>query len=162
MAMTEENTNISSEPRAEAQKVAKALQHPLASPNDSGLIAALDELASKAGKLVKSQNYAAPSDPDIQVKSWKMNEFKYYDVPSPFPTLARGLFTYEVDDDLTGEGSDSKASRIVARGYDKFFNIGEVPWTTVSFYPSDRFMLADLSSSGIPSPTILPHRTYYP
>ncbi|EKM56290.1 uncharacterized protein PHACADRAFT_253339 [Phanerochaete carnosa HHB-10118-sp] len=53
-----------------------------------------------------------------------MNEFKYYDIPSPFPTLARGLFTR----DITVDGEEKH--RIVARGYDKFFNIGEVPWTT--------------------------------
>lgn len=58
-----------------------------------------------------------------------MNEFKYYDIPSPFPTLARGLFTVDVTDK---EGQEKeKEYRIVARGYDKFFNIGEVPWTTV-------------------------------
>ncbi len=66
-----------------------------------------------------------------------MNEFKYYDVPSPFPTLARGLFTQDVKigggegEGEGGEGGEVR-HRIVARGYDKFFNIGEVPWTTVS------------------------------
>ncbi|KAJ3017665.1 hypothetical protein NUW54_g533 [Trametes sanguinea] len=53
-----------------------------------------------------------------------MNEFKYYDIPSPFPTLARGLFTQDIKD-----ASGDIKHRIVARGYDKFFNIGEVPWT---------------------------------
>ena len=61
------------------------------------------------------------------VKSWKMNEYKYYDIPSPFPTLARGLFTQDIKD-----ASGNVKHRIVARGYDKFFNIGEVPWTHVS------------------------------
>lgn len=68
-----------------------------------------------------------------------MNEFKYYDVPSPFPTLARGLFTTWISDEPGGsvnenvkKGGDAGRYRIVARGYDKFFNIGEVPWTTVS------------------------------
>lgn len=59
-----------------------------------------------------------------------MSEFKYYDVPSPFPTLARGLFTTEVDEGTKRSGRE-KEYRIVIRGYDKFFNIGEVPWTTV-------------------------------
>ncbi|KAF8515637.1 RNA ligase-domain-containing protein [Gautieria morchelliformis] len=60
-----------------------------------------------------------------------MNEFKYYEVPSPFPTLARGLFTsYDGSDvDAKGEGPSNGKYSIVARGYDKFFNIGEVPWT---------------------------------
>jgi tRNA ligase len=60
-----------------------------------------------------------------------MNEWKYYDIPSPFPTLARGLFSMK-------EKVDGQSRyRIVARGYDKFFNIGEVPWTNVCFcFPS--------------------------
>jgi len=72
-----------------------------------------------------------------------MNEFKYYDVPSPFPTLARGIFTVELPNDeptpatmtageLANAIEQEKKYRIVARGYDKFFNIGEVPWVTVS------------------------------
>ncbi|KAJ7481011.1 RNA ligase-domain-containing protein [Mycena galericulata] len=88
---------------------------------ESALIKELVALSSKNGKLVRSSKYAAPADASISVRSWKMNEHKYYAVPSPFPTLARGLFTVEEDN---GE------HRIVARGYDKFFNIGEVGWTT--------------------------------
>ena len=95
---------------------------------NSDLITKLNSLPKK---LVKSSTYAAPADPSIQVQSWKMNEFKYYDIPSPFPTLARGLFTKEIpNDDSQKRG---KTYRIVARGYDKFFNIGEVPWTTVLY-----------------------------
>jgi hypothetical protein len=92
-------------------------------PEDSQLISNLVALAEKSPKLVKSSQYSAPSVPEATVWSWKMNEHKYYDVPSPFPTLARGLFTTVVE---------PGKFRIVARGYDKFFNIGEVPWTTVS------------------------------
>lgn len=62
-----------------------------------------------------------------------MNEYKYYNVPSPFPTLARGLFTTWVSENTQStEGDANGKFRIVARGYDKFFNIGEVPWTTVN------------------------------
>jgi tRNA ligase len=95
--------------------------------DSSALTAALYELSSKKPKLVKSSNYDAPADTTIKVTSWKMNEFKYYDVPSPFPTLARGLFTTKNADQAEGV-----EYRIVVRGYDKFFNIGEVPWTNVS------------------------------
>lgn len=93
---------------------------------DTQLVDDLMKLSKKNPKLVKSSDYQAPADPNIHVQSWKMNEFKYYDVPSPFPTLARGLFTQEIKD-ANGEVQ----YRIVARGYDKFFNIGEVPWTNV-------------------------------
>jgi len=68
-----------------------------------------------------------------------MNEFKYYDIPSPFPTLARGLFSKEITQNSTeGDegGGEVKKYQIVVRGYDKFFNIGEVPWTTVYSFDS--------------------------
>jgi tRNA ligase len=96
---------------------------PLASLEDTQLISDLIALSKKSSRLVKSSVHSAPADADISVRSWKMNEWKYYDVPSPFPTLARGLFSTEIE-----PGNH----RIVARGYDKFFNIGEVPWTSVS------------------------------
>ncbi|KAF8958845.1 RNA ligase-domain-containing protein [Flammula alnicola] len=69
---------------------------PRQSSEDSDLIASLHAISAKSPKLVKASVYPAPADPSIQVRSWKMNEFKYYDIPSPFPTLARGLFTKEV------------------------------------------------------------------
>lgn len=76
-----------------------------------------------------------------------MNEFKYYDVPSPFPTLARGLYSQK----LGGGDGGGERHRIVARGYDKFFNIGEVPWTTVrdaSVVNIDRVLTVFLFASG--------------
>lgn len=100
---------------------------------DSELIDALRTLSKKSPKLVKSSDYKAPADPSTIVTSWKMNEFKYYDIPSPFPTLARGLFTQEI------KRNKRMKYRIVARGYDKFFNIGEVPWTTVCSYAISRY-----------------------
>lgn len=97
------------------------------SQEDSELVADLHSLHKKSPKLVKFVQYAPTALPDVTVESWKMNEFKYYDVPSPFPTLARGLFSVKEHDAEVGESR----YRIIARGYDKFFNIGEVPWTTV-------------------------------
>ena len=102
---------------------------------NSDLIASLHALQTKSKKLVNSTFYPAPADSSIKVRSWKMNELRYYDVPSPFPTLARGLFTREMPNDSRKDGEAAgKTYEIVARGYDKFFNIGEVPWTTVSFF----------------------------
>ncbi|VDB82985.1 unnamed protein product [Peniophora sp. CBMAI 1063] len=99
-------------------------------PDDSSLINTLHRLHNKQPKLVRSSKYNPPSWPDITIESWKMNEFKYYDIPSPFPTLARGLFTVRLDDEHQVGGEDGDRYVVVARGYDKFFNIGEVPWTT--------------------------------
>lgn len=107
------------------------------SSEDSDLVTSLFALSKKSPKLVRSSTYAAPADENVEIRSWKMNEFNYYDVPSPFPTLARGLFTRELTED-EGDTEDGKGKKkagrkhqIVVRGYDKFFNIGEVPWTTV-------------------------------
>ena len=108
-------------------ELTKLFQDIKVNQEDHELIDSLKALSKKSPKLVKSSEYQTPADPSVFVRSWKMNEFKYYDVPSPFPTLARGLFTQEIKNP-----SGKTKLRIVARGYDKFFNIGEVPWTTVS------------------------------
>ena len=97
------------------------------SQDDTQLIADLHSIHKKSSKLVKPVKYAVSTGPEFTVESWRMNERKYYDIPSPFPTLARGLFSVEE------KGEDGQRYRIVARGYDKFFNIGEVPWTNVCF-----------------------------
>ena len=120
------------------------------SQDDSQLIADLHSLYKKSPKLVKPIQYAAPAIPEITVESWRMNEFKYYDIPSPFPTLARGLFSVK-------EGEDGQARyRIITRGYDKFFNIGEVPWTTVRFLPLVPTTAQCLSHSSFLLPVVVP------
>ncbi|CAO1639220.1 unnamed protein product [Sympodiomycopsis kandeliae] len=62
---------------------------------------------------------------EYEITSWKTAEFAYRKAASvgigkDLPTLARGLFTVRGSDD--GE-------RILVRGYDKFFNVGEMGWT---------------------------------
>lgn len=56
-----------------------------------------------------------------------MADYAYKRDPCPFPTRARGLFTEKVEGRAEGD-----EYRIVARGYDKFFNVGEVSWTQVN------------------------------
>lgn len=51
-----------------------------------------------------------------------MNKFKYYEAPSLFLAPARGLFSVK---EPAREPGDESCYRIIARGYDKFFNIGE-------------------------------------
>jgi len=109
----------------------------------------------KSPKLVKPVQYAAPAIPETTVESWRMNEFKYYAIPSPFPTLARGLFSVKEEN-----AEDRARYRIIARGYDKFFNIGEVPWTTVRFssycaHLSDPSFLLPVVVSGISHKTAI-------
>lgn len=81
--------------------------------------------------------------------SWKMQDFAYKRDPCPFPTRARGLFTekLQVGKGKGEEGAKPKDQekskgeeyRIVARGYDKFFNVGEVSWTQVRLFFLFRF-----------------------
>lgn len=82
-----------------------------------------------------------------ELTSWKMADYAYKRDPCPFPTRARGLFTEKIErvknsseQSVEGEGEGEDDYRIVARGYDKFFNVGEVSWThvsqTLSFFKS--------------------------
>lgn len=72
-----------------------------------------------------------PSGPVERVlTSWKMADYAYKRDPCPFPTRARGLFTERVKGAAEGD-----EFRIVARGYDKFFNVDEVSWTQVGLAP---------------------------
>ena len=79
---------------------------------DANLIDALYTLSAKSPKLVKSSEYAAPADPGVRVRSWKMDEFKYYVVPAPFPTLARGLFTTPIAEGAGGGAAPHRRARV--------------------------------------------------
>ena len=82
------------------------------------------------GASSSSQQPSAGRGQMRTLTSWKTQEFAYRkaskigcDEEDELPTLARGLFTCP----------DSQGGhRIVVRGYDKFFNEGEMPWTKVS------------------------------
>ncbi|CDO96069.1 unnamed protein product [Kluyveromyces dobzhanskii CBS 2104] len=65
--------------------------------------------------------------PDVSLDSWKFAEWDYGKPKIKLPCNARGLFI---------QNSDSNP-RIVARGYDKFFNIGEVRQTTWNSIQND-------------------------
>lgn len=75
--------------------------------------------------------------------SWKMSDFAYKREPCPFPTRARGLFTEKVTTKASTAIGGSRAGeeeyRIIARGYDKFFNVDEVSWTKVRSYSQQIF-----------------------
>ncbi|KAK2056948.1 fungal tRNA ligase adenylyltransferase [Colletotrichum caudatum] len=58
------------------------------------------------------------SEGGVVVDSWKMQEWDYK--KKDLPTYARGLFTTK---------NSLNEPEIVVRGYDKFFNVGEVPET---------------------------------
>ena len=69
---------------------------------------------------------------DRRITSWKMTEHMYYKSNNQFPTMARGLFTEELEpEDPLPPGMTKVGERIALRGYDKFFNIDEMEWTSV-------------------------------
>lgn len=94
----------------------------MASPtnSDQGLISLLerwsvnDEFAGKS--WIRKSEHAVWGHRDMKIIAWKINEYKFFDKRNPPKIWARGLFTL--------------GDRIVARGYDKFFNIGEFPTST--------------------------------
>lgn len=57
---------------------------------------------------------------ELMTDSWKMQDWDYK--KPDLPTYARGLFTIP--------GSSYRRPEIAVRGYDKFFNVNEVPETT--------------------------------
>ncbi|KAH9930453.1 RNA ligase-domain-containing protein [Epithele typhae] len=123
-AVTQDATPAASPPAISGSETADEFSELLFDEDDSDLVEKLKQISKEDPKLVKASDYQAPADPGIIIRSWKMNEFKYYNVPTPFPTLARGLFTQDI------KKGKKMMHRIVVRGYDKFFNIGEVPWNT--------------------------------
>lgn len=99
--------------------------------------------ATKSSVHLYPAELYAPDDStatDRRVTSWKMTEHMYFKKDNGFPTLARGLFTERVtsNDEVppaamsTFPAGSKVAERIVARGYDKFFNTDEMAWTSVS------------------------------
>lgn len=129
-------------PAALDQSKASKEKHPSSVPALLASLRSLEKAPAKP-KPVKSTQFLYPASlyattqpeassstsppKDRLITSWKMNEFMYRKADNPFPTLARGLFTEQV------EGSNGQhEDKIVARGYDKFFNIDEVAWTYVS------------------------------
>lgn len=64
------------------------------------------------GLLIKVMYTVETSGGPIEVESWKMKEFHYGRKEVVFPIRARGLFM--------------RNGKILARGYDKFFNVDEV------------------------------------
>lgn len=100
--------------------------------------------------LVKRVHYTVDAETGpMEVASWKFDEFAYSESRVIFPIRARGLFTYK--------------EKILARGYDKFFNVGEVPATTLSllellegpFYASTKENGCVILISGLEDGTLL-------
>ncbi|KAK3938813.1 fungal tRNA ligase phosphodiesterase domain-containing protein [Diplogelasinospora grovesii] len=85
---------------------------------NTDLIRALENATSgkKGGIRVKKTRFDVADSPNrIQVDSWRFQDFDYK--KRDLPTYARGLFTTR---------TENGTQEIAVRGYDKFFNVGEV------------------------------------
>lgn len=69
----------------------------------------------KKAMTSKKSTFVIPGAEKLNVDSWKFQEWDYK--RRDLPTYARGLFTYKRQDGTP---------EIAVRGYDKFFNVGEV------------------------------------
>ena len=115
------------------QKMSEQIKAPYA-PQDvraiAGLIRGLESCTKKAGHRTsstgfscKKTNFPVADSGGISVDSWRFQDWDYK--KQDLPTYARGLFTYRRKDG---------APEIAIRGYDKFFNVGEVretEWQTI-------------------------------
>ncbi|KAJ2795018.1 tRNA ligase, partial [Coemansia guatemalensis] len=72
----------------------------------------LNKVEKSSKRIVRQSTYQYEGH---EVTSWKCTEYLYKKDPCPLPTKARGLFTGIQDGEKT----------IIARGYDKFFNVNE-------------------------------------
>ncbi|KAJ3054215.1 hypothetical protein HK097_002384 [Rhizophlyctis rosea] len=102
---------------------------PAFTPGDhTSMVAAFDSLTRRDGRsrpIVRKTLYNWKPDGagrEVPIYSYNCLEWMYRKQPSPFPTMARGLFVTQV------EGTEKW--HIVVRGYDKFFNVGEVTETS--------------------------------
>lgn len=114
-------------------------------PTD-GFISKLRTAASAEKALIRPTEFYIESNGvdsnSYNVTGWKTQEFAYRlnsKLDSRLPTLARGLFTTKVHHSDSVEANQDGAqprsnqqNRIAVRGYDKFFNLDEMPWTSVS------------------------------
>ncbi len=116
-----------------AQKMSEQTKAPYA-PQDAQVVATLIQNlqsctkkgghgTSKVGVHCKKATFPVPDSNGISVDSWRFQDWDYK--KRSLPTYARGLFTYKRKDGTP---------EIAVRGYDKFFNVGEVhetEWETI-------------------------------
>lgn len=83
------------------------------------LVSKLEEASALTSRGKAMKRTCDLFNSDRKVISWKFNEWDYGKNNIKLPCNARGLFILD----------DNKNPEIVARGYDKFFSVDEVPFT---------------------------------
>lgn len=89
------------------------------SRNVSALVASLEKASGLESRGRAYKKICQLAHKDAKVNSWKFNEWDYGKNNITLPCKARGLFISD----------DEECPVIVARGYDKFFNVDEVSYT---------------------------------
>lgn len=83
------------------------------------LVDSLERSSEISGRGRASKRVCQLFDSNQRVVSWKFQEWDYGKRNLPLPCNARGLFITD----------DAQNPQIAARGYDKFFNVNEMPFT---------------------------------
>nr|KAJ3417896.1 hypothetical protein HK105_000621 [Polyrhizophydium stewartii] len=122
---------------AEPAVTETAAAEPAAVTDADSLVAAFARLqvGGRSKALVRRNEYDFNPVPAVHIPIYSYNcvEWAFRKHTRTLPVLARGLFVRR-EPPATGAPEDSSPEwRIVARGYDKFFNVGEVPSTTWKF-----------------------------
>ncbi|UTT92976.1 hypothetical protein NDA17_004124 [Ustilago hordei] len=118
--------------------------------SSTALVSALDNARKAPKPLVRSTGHLvpiphSPTSQNHHLLSWKVSEFAYRkttSLDSELPTLARGLFTERLSGPTPS--SSEPQHRIVVRGYDKFFNLGELSWVkceSIARYTTPPYLL---------------------
>lgn len=136
----------------------------------AGPTTAADEVRQSSSKLKKpiirctTEALQTQTAGVLQVSSWKIAAEHLYHQHnrrpgSRLPTLARGLFTSVRGQSPDEDQPRSDTRRILLRGYDKFHNVNEVPWTTVCADPDpvDIFVLINFQWQAIEKHTEGPY-----
>ena len=114
-----------------------AISDPTQLDASTRLVTALNAARKKPKPLIRATGHSVGAH---QLLSWKTSEFAYRksnSVGTELPTLARGIFTERV------AGTEER-HKVSVRGYDKFFNLGEMPWTkpaSISAYTTAPYVL---------------------
>lgn len=163
------STTLPSQPQASTSTLAPPITTALSnlslappvptSSNSNNKKSKKDPKLSSLRKLLKSTDHVIKLPSTIKengevekieervLTSWKMADYAYKREPCPFPTRARGLFTEKSKlQQEEGGQEEEEEYRIVARGYDKFFNVGEVSWTQVILSNSRSLSLSPMFS----------------
>lgn len=100
------------------------------SPELAALVRRMIEISTEPNSVITPRCFNLAGG--VVLTCWEIQKSAFYEPPPwPLPTSACGLWTRCTTAKNNQENDESDVSQaIVARGYDKFYDINEAPWTT--------------------------------